>query len=561
MEPCPVGSDWQYNGIYSDPLAWYDQKTIDYMAPQCYWTIGSSNDYDALTDWWSKMGSHFGRHMYPSQDLSGGKGKSASMSEEIGKQMILDREHDRLGAPGSCWYSLKTGMNTSGFFRYIRNHVNQHPAVVPQMWWLKQNTTLFVSGMQFVPQGSGKLALTWVAPAPNLRYAVYCIPSDTLVGKPGTFYSSEYLKAVTYETSIEVDLTTGGRYAVSVLDRYGNEYPARTYGNTTLGQTTATSIVYPADGATPLLPTWFAWSKVPGADSYFIQFSKNADFSTLDYETETADTCFFTANVMWLNEDSTYYWRVVSRSANSYDAVSTSRSFGCSYFKMIYPQDAERDCPQTLTAVCDSVPDATAVYTFEFAKSSAFTASDIVYKESSARPRVTVPDSILMASSYYYVRATVVYSGVTATSGISRFRTAAQVVPIPVIISPAEGDTIEGTEVQVCWQKQASSGFRVELSTSTAFAGRQTKAAVVDLNTYCHTFTDVEPGTYYLRVKASADSGYTNQSAVVQVEVVASTALNDTKAEATVRKVIENGQVVIIRDGIRYSVMGVKVLK
>ena len=148
-----------------------------------------------------------------------------------------------------------------------------------------------------------------------------------------------------------------------------------------------------------------------------------------------------------------------------------------------------------------------------------------------------------------------------ATSGISRFRTAAQVVPIPVIISPAEGDTIEGTEVQVCWQKQASSGFRVELSTSTAFAGRQTKAAVVDLNTYCHTFTDVEPGTYYLRVKASADSGYTNPSAVVQVEVVASTALNETKAEATVRKVIENGQVVIIRDGIRYSVMGVKVLK
>ena len=555
VEPCPVGSDWQYNGIYSDPLAWYDQKTIDYMAPQCYWTIGSSNDYDALTDWWSKMASHFGRHMYPSEDLSGGKGKSSSMPEEIGKQMILDREHDRLGAPGSCWYSLKSGMNTSSFFRYIRNNVNQHKAVVPQMWWLKQATPLFVSGMQFTPLGSGKLALTWISPQPNLRYAVYHIPTDT-IGKPAVFYGSEFLETVTYDNIVEVDLAVGGTYAVSVLDRYGNEYPARIYGNSTLGNASPTTLTYPADGTSPLLPTWFSWNKVAGADSYFVQFSKSADFSTLDYETETADTCFFTANVMWLNEGNAYYWRVVTRAANSYDAVSASRSFTCSYFKMVYPQDAERDCSQTLTAICDSVPDASAVYTFEFSKSSAFTGSDIVYTETGSHPRATVPASILMASSYYYVRATVVYSGVTATTGISRFRTAAQVVPVPVVISPAEGDTIVGTEVEVCWQEQASSGFRVEMSTATSFAGRQTKSAVVDLNTYCHTYTDVEPGTYYVRVKAAADAGYTAPSEYVQFEVVAPAALTNTDAEATVRKVIENGQVVIIRNGVRYSVVG-----
>ncbi len=559
VEPCPVGSDWQYNGIYSDPLAWFDQKTIDYMAPQCYWTIGSSNDYDVLTDWWCKMGSHFGRHMYPSEDLSGGKGKSSSMSEEIGKQMILDREHDRLGAPGSCWYSLKSGMQTNGFFRYIRNNVNQHPAVVPQMWWLKQQTPLFVSGMQFVALGSGKMALTWTAPAPNLRYAIYRIPTDT-VGKPAVFYGSEFLQAVTFNTSYEVDLTTGGTYAVSVLDRYGNEYPARIYGNTSLGNATAATLSFPAEGGTPLLPTWFSWNRVPGADSYFVQFSKSADFSTLDYETETADTCFFTANVEWLTEGQTYYWRVVTRAANSYDAVSASRSFSATYFKMIYPADEERDCPQTLTAVCDSVPDATAAYTFEFSKSTTFNSQSIIYTATSAQPRTTVPDSILMASTFYYVRAKVVYTGVSAISGIHRFRTAAQVVPVPTVISPAEGDTIVGTEVEVCWQQQASSGFRVEMSTSTAFAGRQTKAAVVTLNEYCHTYTDVEPGTYYVRVKAVADGVYTDPSAVVQFEVVAPSALVNTGAEATVRKVLENGQLVIIRDGVRYSVVGTCIL-
>ena len=559
VEPCPVGSDWQYNGIYSDPLGWYDQKLIDYMAPQCYWTIGSSNDYDALSNWWSKMASVFGRHVYPSQDLSGGSGKSSWLGEEIAKQMMLDRQHDRMSAPGSCWYSLKSGVSSSGFFRYIRNNVCQHPAVVPQMWWHKQSAPLFVSGMQFVQLGSGKQALQWVAPAPNLRYVVYHLPSDTLVGKPGVFYSSEYVKKVTFDTSVEVNLAAGGKYAVSVLDRYGNEYPVRVYGNNTIGDATPATLAWPADGGTPLLPTWLSWNKVAGADSYFVQFSKNADFSTLDYEGETADTCFFTGNVMWLSEGQTYYWRVVTRAANCRDAVSASRSFSCMYFKMLSPSSEETDCSQTLTVVCDSVNDPTASYYFEFAKTSSFSSTEILYTDRTSVPRCTMPDSVLMPSSYYYVRATVYFSGVSATSPIVRFRTAAQEVPQPVIISPADGDTIHGREVNVCWQQQNSAGFRVEMATATSFAGRVTKAAVVNYNQYSHTYTDVEPGTYYLRVKASAGDGvFAEPSEVVSIVVTEATALQDTRADLKAQKVIEDGQLVIIRDGVRYSVVGTR---
>ena len=36
---CPAGSDWQYDGIYSDPVAWVSQNIIDYISPQVYWTI------------------------------------------------------------------------------------------------------------------------------------------------------------------------------------------------------------------------------------------------------------------------------------------------------------------------------------------------------------------------------------------------------------------------------------------------------------------------------------------------------------------------------------------
>ena len=559
VEPCPVGSDWQYNGIYSDPLAWLDQKTIDYMAPQCYWTIGSTNDYDVLSNWWSKMASFFGRHVYPSQDLSdASKGKIGTLQGEIAAQMLLDRQHDRLSSPGSCWYSLITALQTGPtFFHHIRDHVNQHPAVVPQMWWLKQDTTLFVSDIRYQMQGS-KFMLIWDAPAPNLRYVVYKVPLDS-VNVPGIFTRGEYVRNVLYTNACQISMTEGNvKFAVSVLDRYGNEYPARWFGNTQLGNATPATLLFPADGGAPLQPTYFSWSRVPGADSYFIQISKNADFSTLDYEMETADTCFFTGNVLWLKQAETYYWRVVTRAANCYDAYSETRSFGSAFFQMIYPADEDRDISQTLTATCDSVPAAVATYTFEFAKSSGFAAKDIVYTATSSSPRVTVPDSVLLASTYYFVRASVVYNGVSAVSDPHRFRTAALVVPVPEIISPAEGDTILGSDVTVCWKEQLSSGFKVEISSVASFSTRMTKSATPDLYTFCHTFTNMEPGTYYLRVRAKGDSGLTAPSPVVTVIVETPSDIENTQEQGRIVKRIENGQVVIIRDGVRYSLIGTK---
>ena len=54
VTPCPTGSDWQYNGIFSDPLAWLEQGTIDYISPQLYWkTTHSTNPFGPLTEWWS----------------------------------------------------------------------------------------------------------------------------------------------------------------------------------------------------------------------------------------------------------------------------------------------------------------------------------------------------------------------------------------------------------------------------------------------------------------------------------------------------------------------------
>ena len=562
VEGCPVGSDWQYNGIYSDPLAWYDRKLIDYMAPQCYWKIGAGNDYDQLSNWWSYIASHFNRHLYISQDLSGLVNPSASTSsttfhsDETAAQMQLDRDYDRMGAPGSAWYSLKSGMKTQGFFQYIRQHTNQHPAVVPMKSWQRTDDMLFASSIR---DTNGKLV--WNAPADNLRYAVYSIPADS-VGKKGIVGSSRYLLGTTYEPSWPYQASATNTYAVAVLDRYGNEYPARTKGNSTLGVSNAVTGMAPADGAQVLLPCWFSWQAADKADSYFFQLSKNADFLTVDYECETIEPTFNVGLIEWLTNNTTYYWRVRTRSINRTDTYSAVQSFSGNYFHLQSPVEGEQNCSITLTVVCDSVASPNASYHFQIATASSFSAAKMVWEATVSTPRATVPDSVLLYSTYYYVRCEVSYDGVTAIAPAVRFRTEAQEVPVPVIISPAEGDTIIGTEVEICWQQQPSSGYRIELSTTDKFSSRKTKVARQEFDAYCYTYTELEPALYYVRVMALADGGWTDASEVVSFVLDAPAAVNSVSSEqAKPEKVIHNGQLLIRKNGELYDIFGNKTTK
>ncbi|MCQ2335189.1 MAG: family 10 glycosylhydrolase [Paludibacteraceae bacterium] len=561
VTPCPVGSDWQYNGIYSDPLAWYDQKLIDYMAPQLYWKIGAGNDYDRLTHWWSHMAAHFGRHCYPSPTLSSlvadhvTTSASTYHADEIAQQIQLNRDYDMLDAPGSCMYSFNSGTKITSFFPYIRANVNQHPALPPMKTWRRTSEQKFVSGIQ-----NDQYEVLWTAPEPNLRYAIYDIPTDS-IGYPGMVGSSRYLLGVTYQPYVILPSVPTGTVAVAVLDRYGNEYPAVTIGTTTVtDDSQAATLTFPQNGADILLPCRFSWQPAQSADSYFFQLSKSADFSTLDYEHETIVPSFFVGDIEWLQSNETYYWRVCTRSINKKDAYSAIYSFSGTQYHIQSPADGERDCSLTLTITTDSVADPSADYLFEICSDNSFAASKMVYSAHAAVPHLTVPDSTLKASTIYYARATVTFSGVTVNAASVQFRTEALLVPVPTIISPCDGDVIYGSALTVCWQQQQSSGFTVERSTSDGFAPRATKKATTDAYTYCYTYENVEPGVYYLRVKATADNGLTAPSPVVRVKVMEPTALENLDSnQSLVLKCVENGQVLILRDGVIYNMLGQRV--
>ena len=217
------------------------------------------------------------------------------------------------------------------------------------------------------------------------------------------------------------------------------------------------------------------------------------------------------------------------------------------------------DCSITPTIVCDSVLDPSPVYTYEIATANTFAANKMVYTATTAQPRLTLPDSVLLNSTYYYVRVSVAYADLYAVSNVVRFRTIAQYVPVPVITSPHDGDIITDNTVEVCWQQQASSGFRVEISTVQSFPARKTTVAREDYTVWCTTFTDLEPATYYIRVKARADGEWTEPSDVVSV-VLQSTesAITPVAMDGQPVKVIRDGQLLIRKDGELYDLFGNK---
>lgn len=562
VEPCPTpSSDWQYNQIYADPLAWYNEKTIDYMAPQIYWTINSWSNYDVIAKWWSDMACHFNRHMYVSHTLQNMVSDNNVTSgkhdkQEIGAQIELNRLYDRMDAPGSCWYSFSTGMSTKDYFNYIESDINTNAAIVPQMSWLSTDECLYVSNIK----KSGDI-LTWNAPRENLRYAVYQIPTSEL-GKHGVVHASKYLLGTSYATEFNVankfalDVSIPSVYAVAVLDRFGNEHPARTMDNTDWGKSPVAEIVYPANNSAALMPCNVTWKKVEEADSYFFQLSKSAEFTEIDYEYEVSDTTFYLGKIYWLKSDGTYYWRVRTRSINKEDSYTQVHSFEGAYFRLQYPAAGDTCNFVTPTFICDSVNYPNVQYTFEIATNTKFDEESLVHVGTSNSHRYTLPFD-LMASRDYYVRAIALFNGVQVMTSEVKFRTMAQDVPVPEIISPSDGEKIAGEELTVVWKEQASSGFQVEFSTKPNFPPRSTtKVRISDPAVFSCTKTGLEEGVWYIRVLAAAEGGYTEPSNVVSVEMGAMVDVENVKLPSTPTKVIEGGRVYIIRGGKKYNILG-----
>uniref|UniRef100_UPI003FF048AB family 10 glycosylhydrolase n=2 Tax=Candidatus Limisoma sp. TaxID=3076476 RepID=UPI003FF048AB len=231
IDRCPVASDWQYDGIFSDPVAWLEAGTIDYISPQLYWkTNHKTNPFGPMTKWWSYVAKHFGRHHYASHSISFlNSSNTTSDWEEIGKQVQFSRDYTENEAPGAVFYSAAyvTGKKQSGFGEWLQVNKFQNKALTPAIDWKKSD----FEKVQVSALSKRATVLSW-AGVDNVRYSVYAVPESVNVETLDSNIPAEYLLGVSYKTTYTMpdDKKSGYNYAVCVLDRYGNEYEPVYYG-------------------------------------------------------------------------------------------------------------------------------------------------------------------------------------------------------------------------------------------------------------------------------------------------------------------------------------------
>jgi uncharacterized lipoprotein YddW (UPF0748 family) len=505
VEPCPVGSDWQYNSIYSDPLAWLRDGSIDYISPQVYWPINhATNDYSKISPWWAKVSNFFNRHFYSSNT-------SSFSTAELINEININRNADLNGTTGSVYF--RTNNLPQATLTSFKAEPYQNLALRAVYGWKTAPMqglveSLFLSGQN----------LSWSYAENLVRYSIYAIPR-TMLNNADIFTSPTYLVGISYTKNFTLPAeinSASHAIAVAVYDRYGNEFPPRILGEVSSTAGVAQLTYPPQNGNDIVLPVLFTWQPVANASYYVWELAEDAAFTKPVVTREVSTSEFYSGLQTNIKESTAYFWRVKTIKPNAPVTVSEVRSFEGTKFKITSPADGTTNVPMTPEFTWTDIGQG-ANYTLEVSSRSDF--ATLVHTVTVQSTSAMVPSGLLATSTTYYARVRAVLGAMQAISERIYFVTEEVPVPVPVLLSPADGATIYGTEIELSWHEQASKGFRAELSQNATFPSRSTSLKTVDAFTYSAVYTGLNEGTYYLRIRALNSEGLTAPSDYVTVQL------------------------------------------
>ncbi|MDO4971727.1 MAG: family 10 glycosylhydrolase [Bacteroidales bacterium] len=329
--PCPSNNDWQYNSIFSDPLQWLEDGTIDFISPQLYSkTTGTIAPFGPMTEWWSYIAEHFGRHHYASHSISFlADSNTLEDWEEVGKQIRYSRQYNRQNAPGVNFFSARyiNGPQCKGFGDYLRENVFTHKSLQPAMPWHEKTN---FNAPENLTYSNG--TLSWKGVDKSLvRYAVYAIP--TLFTQQEAHSAdfegvkSDFLIGVTYTPSFAIDAEhqKGYYYAVTIVDGWNNEF-APAYINLPQGNADKVKLLSPVGAVAESWTPSFKWTGAPNA-TYHLQVSTDSTFETLLFDKRGITGTSENVDISQLCSNDTCYWRVASIQDGKFDTWSNVASF------------------------------------------------------------------------------------------------------------------------------------------------------------------------------------------------------------------------------------------
>ena len=469
------GSDWQYNGIFSDPVQWYEDQSVDYISPQIYWSIGNSAaDYGKLAPWWNRVAHQFGRHMFVSHSISNLKRSSYGSSnpepsmtssndyDEFANQVELMRSTNQDGAMGSIYYSTRYIYNLGAdesFGHYLKRVVYQRPALPPAMPWKSSVDPGLVRNLAM--EGD---QLSWDG-YDNVRYTVYAFPAT--MAHEQFARNGEYLLGMTYDThfTLPADKLQNYQYAVCVLDRVGNEYDPAILGDV-LDPLPAPVLLEPASGASHYNPFDFTWQAVDGATSYTVEIAQDVSFDLVKERVTVTEPHLSSAQLTQLTSGETHYWRVLASGQGWSNGVSERRPFVPQLLVVTAPYDGQKGLSTTPTItwnVPDDSTEATVTITDEVEMGTE------IYSTRATGGSLTVPEGLLAPGSKYYVTASLTHNGLAQTSPVVEFTTQ---FDVPRFVCPVDGGTLYSDDYITLERQSEAVACTYEVSTSATTWGR-----------------------------------------------------------------------------------------
>lgn len=507
-------SDWQYDSIFSDPVQWLEDGTIDYISPQLYWTTThSTNPFGPMTNWWSKVANQFGRHHFASHSLSFLSSNTTSNWQDVGKQIEYSRQYTQNAAPGCVLYSFQymSGKTASGFGDWLLSNKFQMKSLPPAMTWKTATNPGKVKNLSSAPDSNG--GLFWDNIGTNYRYSVYAIPSSVsksnIMSTVVDGIESKYLVDVTYNNYIYLpeEKVSGYYYAVCALDRFGNEY-APCYSNENVLPADKVTLTAPINGASVKSPAKFSWTAATGA-TYRLQISKSSSMSSLVIDQSGITTNSTTVDLSSLGESQTCYWRVVCSQSGKEDTPSDVATFKTAEYESI--SGLSLSSPANGSTVADQstisfawAGVAGASYSLEIATNSSF--SDIVATKSTTATSASINMSSLQYNSTYYWRIKAAKTGYkTTTTSVWSFSTPRRdPAPAVTLIAPANGTTLDDAFSFVFTAADVDS-YTLQIASNSSFSNVvKTITSGFTANgsnmEYAMAKTELPRGSYYWRV-------------------------------------------------------------
>ncbi len=246
-----------YSDTYANAKKWIENKWVDYLAPQIYWSIGfAPANYSVLVNWWSN--NSYERHIYAGMaayKINNNTDANWSNPAETANQIKLNRTTSNI--LGNAFYNSKAiNANPLGVKDTIRKQTYfGKPALLPIMPWVDNIAPNSPSSVMANVMGN-KVNITWLpalldnnALQKVTQYVIY----RSSVSPINTNTSEALLAIVNSDRNNYIDstITIGASYyyTVTALDRLHNESLT---SNTINVNTTVTAI--PINTA---LPTTF----------------------------------------------------------------------------------------------------------------------------------------------------------------------------------------------------------------------------------------------------------------------------------------------------------------